>query len=63
MKKTEMVKLMSPVYVKHLEEHGCIVIDVLMDDILKVQIEAGMLPPDNWYIDNRFNNEWGDEDE
>jgi len=29
--------------------------------ILEVLLEAGMLPPDNWYIDNRFNNEWEDE--
>ena len=45
MKKVDMIKLMSALYVKHLDEHGCIIIDLFMEDILKVQTDAGMLAP------------------
>jgi len=45
MKKVDMIKLMSALYTNHLDEHGCIIIDLFMEDILKVQIDAGMLPP------------------
>jgi len=46
MKKTDLIKELLPIYANHIEQYGCVIVDVLMGQIIDKAVVSGMSPPE-----------------